>query len=149
MKTTKKQQAVILANIEANKDIQKNIKKLNYFDSEHFFNMAQTYLKAIRESRMVCSIGSVSSSGMSRTMKFTSCEFNAKEKSAYYYNYYCLFITLGYSEARAKNCYFSISGCGMDMVFNTNYNIIHDLKRLNFITDEECRKLSQMTPTVL
>jgi len=91
----------------------------------------------------------ITSSGMSRTMKFTSCEFNAKDKRASYYNYYCLFIALGYSEARAKNYYFSISGCGMDMVFNTNYNIIHNLKRLGFITDEECRKLAQMTPTVL
>ena len=127
MKTTKKQQAVILANIQANKDIQKNIKKLNYFDNERFFSQATDYINAIRESRMVCVIGSVSSSGMSRTIKFTSCEFNTKDKRAYYYNYYCLFISLGYSEARAKNHYFSISGCDMDMVFNTYYNIIHGL----------------------
>ena len=139
----------VLANIQANKDIQKEISKLNFFTSEQFIEHAQRYIKAIKEFRMICSIGHVSSSGMNRSMIFASCEKSKGIKQYSYYYYYCLFRSLGYKESRINKHYFNVSGCGMDMVFHTNYSIIHDLHRLGMITKKECSELAQMTPTVI
>jgi hypothetical protein len=133
--------------LKENKELNKKIAKLSYYELENFYNDAKAYIKAIKERRMICIIKSVSASGMSRNLKFNSCE-HYKDNFGYR-QYFMLFKSLGYSEARAKDGSFNISGCGMDMVFHTNYSIIHDLKRLGFINDEECRKLAQDTPTVL
>ena len=138
----------ILTAIAANKEINKNMKSLSYYTPEKFIDDANRYLKAIKEGRMINSIGSVSASGMSRTIKFLSCEKHDNDTRYSYYNYYCLFVALGFKKAK-KDHYFTISGCGMDMIFHTNYEIVHDLKRLGFINDEECRVLSQMTPTTI
>lgn len=136
----------IIENINKDKEIVKNLKKLNYYDIKNFVDDAKTYIKAIKERRMLCVIKSVSSSGMSRNIKFNSCE---KAKTGYWYRQYsCLFITLGYTEVKGTDS-FRIGGCGMDMIFHTNYSIIHKLKNLGFITKEECEKLAQETPTVL
>lgn len=139
----------ILADLEANKEFQKNLKKLSHHTSESFLRDARQYVKAIKEGRMICTIGSVSSSGMSRTMKFVSCEKGIKGGRNWYSNYFCLFVALGFTESRAKDHYFSIGGCGMDMVFHTNYTIIHRLHRFGIITKKECESLCQMTPGVI
>jgi len=133
--------------INLNKEVIKNIKKLSHYSSEQFEKDARDYISAIREGRMINSIGKVSKSGMSRTIKFLSCE--KSETRFWYRQYYCLFICLGYKLARNSNDYFSIGGCGMDMIFHTNYSIIHDLKNMGFITKEECEKLYQQTPTTI
>jgi hypothetical protein len=96
---------------------------------------------------MINVIKSVSASGMSRVIKFTSCK-KGNNKQYYQRNYNCLFIALDYTESRNKDG-FSISGCGMDMVFHTNYSIIHKLHRLGFINKTECEKLAQMTPNTI
>ena len=132
--------------IQDNKDIQKNIKKLNYYTAENLHADIKAYIKAIKERRMLCIIERVSASGMSRVIKFNACE--GKKGQFNYRQFRCLFIAFGHSEA--KNSYgFRVNGCGMDMVFHTNYDLIHDFKRLGFITDEECRHLAQQTPVVL
>ncbi len=138
-----KTKETILTAIKANKEIQKNIKKLRYYSDEHFFNDVKTYISAIKTGRMLCIIDKVRASGMSRTITFKSCEKSGKKGSNYFRNYNCLFIALGYSEA---GDYFRINGCGMDMIFYTNYSNIHDFKRLGFLTEKECEKLAQMTP---
>jgi len=133
-------------------EIEKRIaKKLKYYPWEQFEKDARTYISAIQESRMCCVIHSVSSSGMSRVMSFHSCEENnytEGDKQFHYRQYNCLFIALGHTESKCRNG-FRIGGCGMDMVFATNYNIIHNLHRLGFITREDCNVLAQKTPTVL
>lgn len=147
---TKKER--ILKNIAANKEIQKDIRKaFSYGNSEEtFIEHAQAYIKAIKDGRMICNIASVSKSGMSRTIKFLSCEKNTGGSRPYWWrNYFGLFKAMGYSEARSKDHYFSISGCGMDMIFHTNYTIIHRLHRLGFISKAECDRLAQDTPTVI
>ena len=138
-----------LEKLNENKELQKNISKLNYYTTENFINDAKAYIKAIKDGRMINVIGSVSNSGMSRTMKFTSCEKNTRQKRYYQRQYTCLFISLGYSEGRNKDGYFSIGGCGMDMVFSTNYNNIHRLQSLGFMSKKECAKLCQMTPNTI
>lgn len=142
MTTTK-----ILAKIDANKELSKQLSKMTHYNAEQFLKDALQYIKAIKERRMICNIISVSNSGMSRNMKFLSCEKSKHDKSGYWYsNYFAFFKALGYTEAKEG---FRINGCGMDMVFATNYNNIHNLKNIGLITEDECKSLAQMTPTVI
>lgn len=147
MKTT------ILENIANDKEIQKAGKKMNYpLTNEEFYNTALDYINAIKEGRMLCVIPKVSNSGMSRQIKFHSFQQYQQQSNnttvGYYRQYWAFFKMLGYREVKNSDA-FTISGCGMDMIFHTNYTIIHRLKRLGFITDDECKVLAQMTPTVL
>lgn len=136
----------ITKNIKADKEISKAIDKESYYEIENFIKDAQEYIKAIKDRRMINNINSVSNSGMSRTIKFLSCE---KSKDSFYYRQYSmLFTTLGYSD-KNKSGYFRVNGCGMDMIFHTNYSIIHRLQRLGFISKAQCSKLAQMTPTTI
>jgi len=133
-------------------EVEKNIaKKLKYYSYEQFEKDVIKYIEAIQEGRVVCVIHSVAKSGMSRVMSFHSCEENnytEGDKQFHYRQWNCLSIALGHTESKCRNG-FRIGGCGMDMVFATNYNIIHDLHRLGFITKEVCNVLAQKTPTVL
>ena len=135
-------------------EVEKNIaKKLKYYSYEQFEKDAVKYIEAIQEGRMVCVIHSVAKSGMSRVMSFHSCELvsyldSNSPKSFYYRQYNCLFLALGYTENKNKRG-FLIKGGNMNMVFNTNYNIIHNLHNLGFINKEVCNVLAQKTPTVL
>jgi hypothetical protein len=135
--------------VQLSKEVLNNIKKkLNHYTEEQFIYDAQKYINAIKEGRMINIINSVSSSGMSRNIKFTSCE-GGNDGRYYQRNYTCLFIALGYTEAKKGYGYFRIGGCGMDMIFHTNYSIIHDFKRFGLIADVECATLAQMTPNTI
>ena len=139
----------ILSKLEKNSDLQKSIKATQneYYNTADFLNDAKSYIKAIKENRMICIIESVSSSGMSRVLRFVSCEKNKYHKNHFNYRNYSLFFkTLGYSQAKNSDG-FRVNGCGMDMVFNTNYCNIHDLKRLGLLSKKDADKLCQMTPT--
>lgn len=138
-------QKVIKA-IKENKQIIKKIDSNKYYTIEHFISDAKQYIKATKERRMICIIKSVSNTGMSRNLKFLSAE--GKKGSFYHRQYVNLFIALGYKEVQNTGT-FKIVGCGMDMVFATNYNIIFDLKRLGFINDIQCKLLAQITPNNL
>lgn len=135
-------------------EVEKNItKKLKYYSYEQFEKDAVKYTKAIQEGRMICVIHSVAKSGMSRVMSFHSCELvsyldSNSPKSFHYRQYNRLFTALDYTESKCRNG-FRIGGYGMDMVFATNHNIIHNLHNLGFITKEVCNVLAQKTPTVL
>jgi hypothetical protein len=140
----------LINTLENNKDLQKAIAKTGneYYKTEDFLQDAKSYIKAIQERRMLCTIESVSASGMSRVLKFNSCEKNTNTKSFYYRSYGLLFKTLGFTEV--KNSYaFRVNGCGMDMVFHTNYTIIRKFLNLGIINKEQAQKLEQMTPTKL
>ena len=65
-----------------------------------------------------------------------------------FYNFYQFFDSLGYTKIKDSD-YFRIGGCGMDMIFHTNYTIMHDLRRLGFINKEECDTLAQATPHIV
>lgn len=138
-----------LITIQSN--VAKNLKLSNvpeYGSSEvdRFIDYAKRYIKAIKDKRMICNIETVSASGMSRTLKFISCE---KDTNGYYYaSYFQMFKQLGFTPVKASN-YFRVNGCGMDMVFATNYEIINNLYKLGLMTEKECRKLCQMTPSTI
>lgn len=98
MKTQKIETAIL-----KEKELAKGIEKVSYYDIENFINDANCYLKAIKENRMFCCIVSVSNSGMSRNMKFLSCEKGAN--GFFYRNYFGLFNALGYREAKNKDAF--------------------------------------------
>ncbi len=131
------------------KEIEKMVEeyKNDYFNADDFISHAKRYIKAIKEGRVIVDIVSVSSSGMSRKMKFLECAKHKNENRYSYLNFYALFRCLGYSFGDREN--FQVNGCGMDMVFNTNYNNIYDLYKLGFMTKKTCDTLSQMTPSVI
>ena len=139
-----KAEETILKNLKADKALMKGIEKLGtYYNVEYFFSDAQRYVKALKQGVTICTINSVSRSGMSRTMQF----FEVRPHRVF--TFYGMFQALGYSESRKKDGSFTISGCGMDMVFHTNYTIVRELYRYGFISKRECDKLCQQTPTVL
>ncbi len=135
----------ITRNVEANKEIQSNIGE--YYSTERFIKDGFRYIKAIKEGRMINSIASVAPSGMSRNIKFLECA--KMEKGRYQYlNFFAFFKALGYTESR-KDHYFKINGCGMDMIFHTNYTNIHTLEQLGFISRKQCNSLAQDTPQTI
>lgn len=145
--------ARITANIEKNKELLKRLKThdfLKYYSIEDFIKDAEAYIDAIKSRRMNCNIRSVSRTGMSRNIKFFSIEKSKLHKKQFYTrNYFAFFVALGYNLAGKYSDDFKIGGCGMDMIFHTNYTIIHRLHRLGFIDKKTCEKLAQHTPTVI
>jgi len=133
----------IIGNVVNDKNLKFNTE---YYNHNNFISDAQEYIKAIKNRSMCCIIPHVSKSGMSRIIKLHSLYSN---KGLYNYrNYTCFMQALGYTYA--KDYYgFRIGGCGMDMIFATNYDIIHKLHRLGFINKAQCEILAQRTPTVL
>jgi hypothetical protein len=124
-------------------------KKNEYkIDIETFINNAKRYIKAIKENRMICAIGSVSKSGMSRNIKFVELSKSDTSDKHQLYNFYQFFDVLGYTKVKNSD-YFRIGGCGMDMIFHTNYTIIHNLKSIGLVSVDECKTLSQNTPYVI
>jgi len=138
----------IKENIMSDKSLIKDIGNVSFYSIDNFISDAEAYIKAVKENRMINVIGSVAKSGMSRTIKFTSCE-RCSDNEYYQRNYYCLFKALGYKSSKSNRDYFTISGCGMDMIFHTNYSIMHSFCRYGFITKEECDKLAQGTPSTI
>ena len=131
-------------------EIAKMVKENEYYSIDRFIDDARRYIKAIKEGRVICNIESVSRSGMSRKMVFLSCEKSNYKGSGINYqyrNFYALFKAFGYSFGDRRS--FRVDGCGMDMVFNTNYNNMHNLQSLGFITKDQCSHLAQQTPTVI
>jgi len=125
----------------------KDIAKIKYYSIEQFDADAKRYIKAIKERRMICIIHSVSTSGMTRNLSFFAQEKSHYNNEFNTLNFNQLFRVLGYREAKREG--FIINGCGMDMVFHTNYTNIHDLFRLGYITKKVCSVLAQKTPVCL
>ena len=142
MKTKKER---IIQRIENSKEIQKNMP--DFMGSNEFYMNAERYIKAIKDRRMMCNIESVSRSGMSRNMRFFEMDGSKKDKFRVY-NFYAFFLSMGYQKVNDSDS-FRIHGCGMDMIFHTNYTIIHRLQRLGFISQKQCAILAQKTPHVI
>jgi len=144
-----KKQERILNKLQQCKELRKTINVNPYYSYEDFLNDGFRYISAIKEGRMICAIPSVSASGMSRTIKFLECAKNNKIKEYNYRQFWAFFKALGYAEAKNERDCFRISGCGMDMIFHTNYSIMHSLKSYGFISEKECRILAQKTPSII
>ena len=144
-----KSQENILKEINSNKELKRNINNNFYGQSEEerqtaFIDNAKRYIKAIKEGRVICNIASVSKSGMSRNIKFLEC--SGRKSNYHYSSFYSLFKSLGYA---SKDDNFRINGCGMDMIFHTNYTNIHNFKSLGLISAKQCSVLAQRTPSII
>lgn len=137
----------ILKKIAADKELQKNLsKQSDHYGNEMFLRDGKRYLKAIKEGRMLCIIESVSASGMSRVLKFNECA-KLKGNNHSFMQFWTMFKVLGHQETKSQG--FRVHGCGMDMVFHTNYCIVRKLQHLGFISKKQCAVLEQKTPTIL
>ena len=114
-------------------------------DYDSFITRCKSYISATKQGRLMCNIEKVSASGMSRTMRFFELAKYTDRNEYCQLNFWTLFKVLGYRQARNSDG-FLINGCGMDMVFATHYNVIHDMQRLGFITRKTCDTLAQKTP---
>ena len=119
--------------------------------SADFERHAKRYIKAIKERRIICAIDKVSASGMSRTLKFLESSRGSYEGKTRYslLNFYEFFCMMEYKPVNSQSDYFRIIGCGMDMVFATNYYIIGKLERLGFLNAKLSSELRQATPPVV
>jgi len=126
------------------KDIQKAIAKNTYYSEENFIKDAEQYIQAIREGRVIVSVVSVAKSGMSRRLKVLAYQKHKESETGYYRQFLSMFEALGY---KVKDYSFTVNGCGMDMIFHTNYSAMHTFKNIGLISKEECEILSQQTPT--
>ena len=127
--------------IQLTKEMIKRLENETYYTQEYFIQDCKDYIKAIKEGRMLYLVDTVSNSGMSRTLIIKSCEKNKRTKDFYYRNYTFMFKILGYSLSKDYNI--KVSGCGMNMLFATNYNIIHTFKNIGLINSKVCDVLAQ------
>ena len=130
-------------------DLKSFNKKQKYeYDFDNFMYDAKRYIKAIKEGRIICNIDHVSNSGMSRTLKFVEMAKDKHNNRYYLLNFYRLFEFFGYAKINNSD-YFRVYGCGMDMVFSSNYSNIHAFKSYGIINKKVCDVLSQRTPPCL
>lgn len=124
------------------KEINKMIDSINndYYTTEDFIADAKTYIKALKSGRVQYRVTHVSQSGMSRDINIQSYEGTMNK--GYYRNYITMLQTLGYRFSK-HSWDIKVSGCGMDMLFATNYDIIHTFHRLGLINRKSCDTLAQ------
>lgn len=115
------------------------------YEFDSFVNDCKRYISATKQNRLICTINHVSQSGMTRHMKFVEMG-KGRDNQHYIWNFYQMLDVFGF---RFKDDSMVISGCGMDMVFSTHYNIIRDIKRLGIITLNTCIVLEQKQPSTI
>ena len=125
--------------IKIPKEITKRLDLEPYYDEESFINDCKSYIKAVQSGRINYKVMSVARSGMSRTISISS--FEGKMSQGYYRTYTSMLEALGYN--LNDNGDAKITGCGMNMLFATNYNIIHSLHKMKFISKAKRDILAQ------
>lgn len=104
-----------------------------FLQSENGMRNAERFIKALKEHRIVCSVKHVSSTGMSRTISFCEMHVGTMNRKKYgqilQFNWFIS--QLGYTYDKNRDG-IRVGGCGMDMVFNTLYNVAAELKRNGF-----------------
>ncbi len=138
----------IAINIANNKELTKRIESNVYYSVDQFISDANTYIRATKEGRMLCSIHSVSNSGMGRMLSFHSFESGKGKGIGYYRQYWALFSALGCIEIKGNSA-FRINGWGVDAAFDANYSSIRLFFDLGFIDKAACDKLVQNAPAIL
>ena len=116
--------------------------------AQMFEDTALQYIKAVEQRRMICFIQGVSRSGMTRRMTFKACVRN-KGYDTYSYIDLNWFIHAATGIRINKDRELVVDGCGMDMVFDTNYTVIRILQRLGYLKPKRAEKLAQRTPTAV
>lgn len=127
--------------VQLSKEMIKNISKNEYYSKEDFVKDCKVYIKALKAGRVKYTVTNVSKSGMSRDIFIQS--FEGTMTKGYFRTYFSMLEVLGYRFASKYSSDIKVSGCGMNMLFATNYNIIHSFKAMNLISAKECEILCQ------
>ena len=120
----------------------KRIESNQYYSKQAFVKDCQTYIKALKSGRLQYRVTSVSKSGMSRDILISS--FEGSMAKGYYRNYTSMLEALGFNFASKYASEIRVKGCGMNMLFATNYNIIHTFKDIGLISKKQCQTLAQI-----
>ena len=122
------------------KTVIKRIEANKYYSEESFVKDCKTYIKAVQAGRALFRVTHVSTSGMSRNISITS--FEGKMSKGYFRQYASMLEVMGFNLTNRFEV--KVSGCGMDMVWNTNYNIVNMIKSYGIITKKTSAIVSQM-----
>ena len=125
--------------INLTNDIKKAIEKANWYDDARFIKDCNTYIEAVKSGRILYDVVSVSASGMSR--KITIRSFEGTMEKGFYRNYLQMLEIFGYK--MNKDYTITVKGCGMNMLFATNYDLIGQMEKLGFIDKETSDDLKQ------
>jgi hypothetical protein len=128
--------------IHLTKEMIKNLENEEYYTNEQFIKDCKTYIKALKSGRLQYRVTHVSSSGMSRNILISSYEGTMTK--GHYRNYKHVLLILGYKFADRYSNDIKVNGCGMNMLFATNYNIIHTFYNIGLINKKQCEILSQL-----
>ena len=130
-----------MQNITLSKETEKRLSKEEYYTKEMLLNDIQDYINALKEGRLQYIVIKVSPNGMNRNLLIQSCEQNKTNNNFYFRQYSRMFEMLNYKLDKDYNV--RVSGSGMNMLFETNYNLIHTFKNMNIITEAEAEILAQ------
>ena len=130
-----------MQNITLSKDIEKRLSKEEYYSKEMLLNDIEDYIKALKEGRLQYLVMNVSSNGMNRNILIQSCEQSKTTNNFYFRKYSRMFEMLNYK--LDKDYTLRFSGCGMKMLFATNYYLIQTFKSMNIISELEAEILAQ------
>lgn len=122
------------------KEILNNLKKESYYSEADFIKDVKCYIAAVKSGRILYTVTHVSASGMSRKINIKS--FEGKISKGFYRNYYGMLKAMGYKFS-ANDYDITVGGCGMNMLFQTNYNIMRGFYHMGFITKKTCDILAQ------
>ena len=128
--------------VELKKEMIKALESMDHYTQEDFIRDTNIYIKALKSGRLQYRVTNVSKSGMSRDILISSYEGSMNK--GYYRNYTLMLEVLGHKFASKYSSEIKISGCGMNMLFATNYNIIHTFKRIGLINQKSCDVLAQL-----
>ena len=129
-----------------NQKITGNIIKFNSsIEVNSFYDNAKRYIDALKQGRLIYIVKHVSKSGMSRDIYIAEL-VKARHDGFRVMTFHALLKDLGYT---FKDDCIHVKGCGMDMLFATNYDIIQTLYALRLINKVECDILSQKRLNVI
>lgn len=127
--------------VTLSKEMLKNISKNEYYSQEDFVKDCKCYIRALKSGRVQYTVTHVSNSGMSRDIFIQSYEGTMTK--GYFRTYFSMLQVLGYKEASKYSSDIRVSGCGMNMLFATNYDICRYFKRIGLINENEFKTLCQ------
>ena len=128
--------------IKLTNEMIKRLESNEYYSKEDFTNDCKTYIKALKSGRLQYRVTNISKSGLSRDILISSFEGNMNK--GYYRNYTNMLETLGFNFVSKYSSDIRVKGCGMNMLFATNYNIIHTFKNINLINKKQCEILARI-----
>ena len=127
--------------IKLTAEIKKSLAGELYYTEEYFIKDCKVYIKALKSGRLQYKVTHVSQSSMSRNINISSYEGTMLK--GHYRSYTAMLTILGYKLAGEYSSDIKVSGGGMNMLFYTNYSIIHKLHNMKFISKKNCDILSQ------